>query len=98
MRELERIVKFWDIEPQMNLLVADRLHECYVAGKPEEIYLIYFAEGGFTTLDLSDQLHTFRLRWLNLHTAEWADEIAIQGSDHVTLSAPDNGGWIAVMK
>ncbi|MBT3604951.1 MAG: hypothetical protein HOE48_22380 [Candidatus Latescibacteria bacterium] len=96
-RKLETTIKFWDIAPQMNLLVGDRLHECYLAGIPGEVYLLYFTEGGFTSLDLSGQTHTFTLRWVCIATGEWGDHTALQGGEPITISSPNDGGWVALI-
>lgn len=81
----------------MNLLVGDRLHECYLAGKPGDIYLLYFTEGGFTSLNLSDHPHTFTLQWLCIATGEWGEHTPFQGDEPITVSAPTDGGWIALI-
>ena len=52
-RLLEGRIKFWDMEPHMELLSDRSPNEVYLAAKPRERYALYFTNGGSVSLDLT---------------------------------------------
>ncbi len=97
-RAVESAVKFWDVEPQMELLSDREENEAYAAAKAGEHYLVYFTDGGAVTLDLSGASGDLQLRWVEIATGEWQGEAApISGGESAKLDAPGSGGWVAVI-
>ena len=96
-RMLESVMKLWDIEPANELLSDREENEAYLAARPGEAYALYFTRGGSVGLDLTGHAGRFTLRWLSLATGEWMGEGELEGGAVVTVSAPADGGWVAVI-
>jgi len=106
-RILESLIKFWDITPQMSLLLDRESNEAYLAAKPGERYTLYFTNGGSVGLDLSCITGSFEVTWISvsmgIHTQTSAAggyrlmEKTIEGGGVVTISAPYKGGWVAAI-
>jgi len=106
-RLLEERIKFWDIEPRMELLSDRGENEAYLAAKPGELYALYFTDGGSASLDLTDAPGLFAITWISIsqgitvQTGETlgyrSQEKTIDGGSVVALSAPYKGGWIAAL-
>jgi len=97
-RLLESVIKFWDIEPHMELLKDRNPNEAYLAAKPGEQYMLYFTYGGSVGLDLSDSKGTFTLKWISVTEGKWlGKEETIEGGNIVTITAPFKGGWVAAI-
>lgn len=100
-RKLESVVELWEVKPQMNRL-QDRHDEVYAASDLGDAYLLYFVQGGTVDLDLTsyheDQTEaTYTLRWLSVDQGDWGAVLEIEGDAIITLEAPDQGGWLAVI-
>jgi hypothetical protein len=106
-RILESQMKFWEIEPHMELLSDRKPNEAYLAARPGEHYAVYFTNGGSVELDLSGAPGTFGLSWISVamgRTVQTSQlggsrlmDQTIEGGRVVTLSAPYKGGWIAAI-
>ena len=98
-RLIEDEIKFWNIEPHMELL-SDRLpNEAYLAANPGEQYLLYCTYGGSVGLDLSNTKGPFRMKWVSITEGRWLDkEEVIEGGTIVKVVAPHKGGWVSVIK
>ena len=61
-------------------------------GKPGQLYILYFREGGRVNVQLTE--HQYRGKWFNPRTGRW--EGACQGSGPVwtTPPTPDNEDWV----
>jgi hypothetical protein len=100
-RILEKLIRFWDITPQMDLLSHREPNEAYLAAKPGERYALYFTNGGSVGLDLSGAQGTLDVTWISVSMGvcvkSAADrgyrsmETTIEGGSIVTLSAPYKG-------
>jgi hypothetical protein len=95
-RKLESVIKMWDVDPQMGLLV-DRRDEVYVAAGAGGQYALYFADSGSVGLDLSADRGRFKLRWISVESGEWGEETLVDGGSVVTLFTPGQGGWAAAL-
>lgn len=80
-REIEKLVKFWDLKPAMEMLVNNEENLAYIAAKNKETFVIYFTKPGQVQLDLNDNRNNFKIRWINISNAEWGevDEINREG-------------------
>ena len=96
-RKIETIVQFWDMSPKMELLGSRDEDEAYLTAKVGETYVIYFTEGGDVTLDLSSCNADFKISWIDVSTGEWGDKTDIQGGTVVSITAPGDQGWFAVI-
>jgi hypothetical protein len=106
-RILEGLIQFWDITPQMDLLLDREGNEAYLAAKPGEQYALYFTNGGSVKLDLSGATGAFDVTWISVsmgirvqtaaNLGYRSVEKVIEGGGIVTLSAPYKGGWVAAM-
>jgi hypothetical protein len=97
-REIEAVVKFWDLKPGNDLLSSREENEAYLTSKPGENYVLYFTNGGQVGLNVNDYNSTFRLKWLELNTAEWKSEQSITGGQIAELETPGPGSWVAVIQ
>jgi Family of unknown function (DUF6298) len=96
-RKVESLVKFWNVEPCMELLSDRKSDEAYLAAKPGEQYILFFTDGGLVGLDLKASPGTFSLRWVNIHTGAWGPKEDLSGGKIVTIKAPAPGPWAAAM-
>jgi hypothetical protein len=96
-RKVEKLIKFWEVEPHMGLLSNREDDEAYIATKLGEQYVLYFTDGGSVGLNLKGCQGKFQLRWIDIRTGNWVDRKAIPGGRVVTVNAPDKGPWVAVI-
>ena len=96
-RNIESLINFWQISPQMELLLDREENEAYVSGINGEVYIIYFPQGGTVKLDLSQHNRPFNGKWLNAHEGAWTESFNITGGNIVDITAPDQQGWFAVL-
>jgi hypothetical protein len=100
-RKVETLVKFWDVEPNLNLLTERQADEAYLAAKPGQAYILYFTKNGAGSvgLDLSPYSQTtFQVRWVNVATGDWGPGGALAGGRIVTLDRPsDSVHWVAAI-
>ncbi|MFC2126315.1 hypothetical protein ACFLU5_16095 [Bacteroidota bacterium] len=96
-RKLENQMKMWEIEPIIGLLKNREVDEAYLSAKPGEKYALYFTDGGSVDLDLNGYKQSFKLKWLDLKTGDWGEEMIIKGGEAVQISAPNKGGWLAAI-
>ncbi|MBT7097505.1 hypothetical protein HN937_09030, partial [Candidatus Poribacteria bacterium] len=87
----------WDLEPANARLSGREENEAYLTAKAGEVYVLYFTRGGSVTVDLADAPETVRLRWLDISSGEWADESSVAGAGALSIEAPDDRGWLAVI-
>ena len=96
-RKIETLVKFWEVTPRMDLLSEREENEAYLAAHEGEKYIIYFTHGGAVDLDLRSYEKPFVLKWISVDSGEWGGESALKGGMSLEVSAPDKGGWFAVL-
>jgi len=104
-RQVETLVKFWDVEPRMNLLRDREENEAYLAAKPGEQYVLFITDGGSVGLDLRGHDGQFMARWIDVSEdaggilgGEWGGETRLTGNQVATVSAPGKGPWVAVIR
>lgn len=97
-REIETIVKFWEITPRMDLLTENEKGEAYISAKESENYLIYFTNNGNVKLDLSKQKGRFTVRWIDIRNAEWIRQEEIKAGSMIDFKAMSKNGCIAVLQ
>ncbi|MCP4208429.1 MAG: hypothetical protein GY767_15445 [Shimia sp.] len=96
-RGVESLVKFWDIEPHMELLGEREPNEAYLAANPGEAYVLYFTDGGSVSLNLGAVEGEIPLSWVDVATGDRRAGKARAGGGVVMIEAPEAGGWVAVL-
>ncbi|NQT89488.1 hypothetical protein HQ560_22150 [bacterium] len=96
-RKVESVVRFWDVEPHMELLRDRKENEAYLAAKPGTAYVLFFTDGGTVGLDLTKHNTRFGLRWVSVSKGEWGTKDPMQGGKVVAVKAPSAGPWVAVI-
>jgi hypothetical protein len=96
-RMIEEQVKFWDLDPAMDLILNNEENLAYIAAKDKNIFVIYFTKPGRVGLDLSDIKKDFKIRWINIVNAEWGEAERIKGGGVAELESYDDRGSIAVI-
>ena len=91
-------MKFWDVAPRMDLLSEREDNEAYLAAHEGEKYIIYFTHGGTVNLDLRSYEKPFVLNWVSVNSGEWGGESILEGGESLEVSAPNQGGWFAVLR
>jgi hypothetical protein len=100
-RKVETRVKFWDVEPRLDLLTKRQSDEAYLAADPGNAYILYFTKNGGGSVGLKLDSHpdtTFELRWVNVDTGSWGATTAISGGSTVTIDRPNGSAhWVATI-
>lgn len=97
-REIEKHVKFWELQPADELLLNREENEAYLTAKPGEKYLLFFTEGGEIELDLRLALGKFTLKWASIRTGTWSSAGSVTGGGIISLKAPGGLEWIALLE
>ena len=100
-RKVETRVKFWDIEPRLDLLTNRQSDEAYLAADPGKAYILYFTKNGGGSVGLKLDNYpdtTFEVRWVNIGTGNWGATTTISGGSTVTVDRPDSSShWVATI-
>jgi hypothetical protein len=100
-RKVETRVKFWDVEPRLDLLTDRESDEAYLAADPGNAYILYFTKNGSGSVGLKLDDHPdakFDLRWVNVDTADWGPATSISGGSTVTIDRPSGSAhWVATL-
>lgn len=100
-RKVETKVKFWDVEPRLDLLTNRQSDEAYLAADPGNAYILYFTKngGGSVSLKLDNYLNTkFELNWIDIDTGNWGPTETISGGSTVIINRPnDSSHWAATI-
>jgi len=100
-RKVETIVKFWYVEPRLDLLTDRQSDEAYLSADPGKKYILYFTKngGGSVGLKLNRYPNTkFELRWVNIGTGKWGSTTTISGGSVVIIKRPNSSShWVATI-
>ena len=98
---LSKEYNFFSSIPDSNsdLLLEREPDEAYLAYNTDNDLIVYFPDGGQVMLNLTGFSNKYRLKWLNVESAEWIDarERIIEGACILELSAPFKGNWVALL-
>jgi hypothetical protein len=61
-------------------------------GKPGQLYILYFREGGRANVQLTE--HPYRGKWFNPRTGRWEGACQGSGPGWTTPPTPDNEDWV----
>lgn len=100
-RLVETRVKFWDVEPRLDLLTNREPDEAYLAANPGQAYILYFTQNGGGSVGVNLDHYsgeTFEIRWVNIDTGNWGPTTSISGGRIVTIDRPDDAAhWVAAI-
>jgi len=96
-RKVEEIVRFWEVEPHMELLGRRQRNEAYLAAEPGEKYILFFTDGGEIDLDLGQHRHTYSGRWVDISSGQWGEQAQVSGGQPVSIRAPGAGPWVLAL-
>lgn len=96
-RAVEKLAKFWELQPGNDLLTDRQDNEAYLTCQPGEAYIVFFTNGGEVGLDLSKTKGNFRLKWMNIREGGWKTESRISGGRVIPLEPPGSLEWLAVL-
>ena len=96
-RLAESMVKFWEVTSHQELLSDRQPDEAYLVARPGQEYLLYFTQGGSVGLNLKGHPGEFRLKWINISTGKLEQDTQLSGDQTVTISAPGNTPYVAVL-
>lgn len=96
-RAIEKKVKFWEVEPNNDLLSEREENEAYLAAKQGEAYVVFFPDEGEVGLKLSVRNKGFTLKWMNVREGEWHSEKELKSGGIVKLKTPGSNEWVAVV-
>lgn len=96
-RAVEKLAKFWELQPGNDLLTDRQDNEAYLTCQPGEAYIVFFTNGGEVGLDLSKTKGNFRLKWMNIREGGWKTESRISGGRVILLEPPGSLEWLAVL-
>jgi hypothetical protein len=60
-------------------------------------YVLYFTDGGSVRLDLRGHKGAWQLRWVDITRGTWGDSVNVKGDAFRQITAPQAGGWVAVL-
>ena len=100
-RKVETKVKFWDVEPRLDLLTNRQSDEAYLAADPGKAYILYFTKNGGGSVGLKLDSYpgtTFQLHWINIGTGNWGPTTILSGGSTATIDRPDDSThWVATI-
>lgn len=100
-RKVETHVRFWDVQPRLDLLTDREPDEAYLAAEPGKAYILYFTRngGGSVGLKLDGAPGTeLTLRWINIDTGDWGPTATVAAGGTVTVTRPsDAAHWAATI-
>lgn len=91
-------VQPWELEPTYEHFLDRSRNEAYIMADPENMYAIYFPNGGSVDLDLREQSGSFTVQWLDIMNSSWVDESQFEAGELREMEAPGDGHWIAVIQ
>lgn len=99
-RKLESVIKFWDIEPNNNLLQNRFENRAYASYLPGKIYIVFTPNGGDIQILLNQKLTKYKIRYLNIRTGEWDNKRkqVKKAAKTMQVKTPDNNAWITIIE
>jgi hypothetical protein len=98
MRMLTDSMHVFTCEPRSDLLSQREENEAYCFAEAGKQYAVYFPDGGEVKMDVSDVKGELMIKWLNIAKSEWSEEEKIASGDSLTLKAPGEGHWAALVQ
>jgi hypothetical protein len=96
-RKAEEYIRFWDLEPRMDLLADNGPNEAYLAAADGSRYLLYFPKTGEVRLDLKNHNNEFTMRIISVKTGDWVEKKQIKGGEMVGFQSTHEDGCLIVI-
>lgn len=96
-RQLEQLVKIWDLQPRENGLSNREPNEAYLAEASGKALVVCFTNGGAVGLELKDRPGPWLLRWLDTSQARLSEPKPVKQDNTVQLNPPGKGIWLAIL-
>jgi hypothetical protein len=100
-RRVESMVKFWDVEPRLDLVTDREPDEAYLAANPGKAYILYLTKNGGGAVGLNLERHpniTFELHWINVSTGVPGPSRVVSGGKIVPVKRPDaSAHWVGAI-
>lgn len=96
-REIEKLIKFWELNPDNDLLSDREENEAFLASKKGETYVLFFTNGGEVGLNLKDFHQDYKCKWYDVRAGKLQAESLIEGGTIVKIKTPSVGNWIALI-
>jgi hypothetical protein len=84
-------------DEESSLLSNREENEAYLAFIPGEQYAVYFPDGGSVNLDMSGTDGNFTMKWLDISSSTWSDQVSLQPEAAIEITAPGDGQWLALI-
>ncbi|MBN1674607.1 MAG: hypothetical protein JXR37_26405 [Kiritimatiellae bacterium] len=97
MRRLTAELDIFACSPHNDLLSDRRENGAYCTANPGAEYAVYFTNGGSVAVDLSAASGELTARWLDIRKSAWAKEEKVSADTAVTLNAPSEDYWVALI-
>jgi len=97
-RQVEQVVRFWDLEPRFDWTGGRPRGEAFLAQQADRISVVLLPVGGSVTPAPPIATGAHELRWMNLLRGEWAASATVELKPDTPLAAPDDGCWLAVLQ
>ncbi len=98
-REVERQIKFWDVEPRKDLVACKDFDDVYLAINKEGEGILYFTQkgNGKSIIDLSQfDVKKIKISWININTGILSKSEVIDYVNPTLIARPDNAHhWVA---
>jgi hypothetical protein len=95
-RQVESLVRFWEVKPRMDLLAERRDNSAYLAADPGRAYVLFFCRGGRVRLNMAESPKAMTQSWVDINSGEWGERSSATGGDIMTVAAPTESPWVAV--
>ncbi len=93
-RKIEESVKFWELEPAMEILNERIDNEAYAARNGDEHYVVYFPSDGSVIVNLPNEVDQYQFSWIDIRSGKDQEIELDENSKHVVLtSLSDTGGF-----
>jgi hypothetical protein len=100
-RQVESKVKFWDVEPRLDLLTSREPDEAYLAADSGAAYILYFTKNGGGSVGLKldgDPRAAFELHWINIDTGQSTSTAILSGGHTAKMDRPNGSAhWVATI-
>jgi hypothetical protein len=100
-RMVESKVKFWDVEPRLDLLIGREQDEAYLSADAGTAYILYFTKNGGGSVGLKLEGYpsaAFDVHWVNIDTGQWASSTTLSGGRAAKMNRPsDSAHWVATI-
>jgi len=98
MRMVTDEMNFFNSMPLDHIIVSKRPNEAFCRGIEGKEYLLYFTDGGQVKANISLSGGEGSLRWISLDSGKWGKEDKIMDGENITIHAPDQGNWLALIQ